>query len=194
MTAANLSPPVSRALALALLLGVLAIGFFYVVQPIAHSRADQQEEIARLEDSLVRYQRVAEQRPSRGVELDKLKRRAATEDGLLRGANETLMAAAVQNRIKALVDASHGELQSMQILPPQADGRLRRITVRGQITMTIDAALHVFHDIEGGNEPLLFLDNVGIRSHEETRRRRERTENGMLDIHLDVYGYARPQS
>jgi general secretion pathway protein M len=141
---------------------------------------------------LARYKRVAEQRERREAELAELKRRAAGEDGLLRGANETLMAAAIQNRIKALVDAAHGELKSIQILPPQADGHLRRISVRGQISMTVDAVQRLFHDLEGG-EPLLFLDNVGIRSREETRRRRERAEDGMLEVHLDVYGYAQPQ-
>jgi general secretion pathway protein M len=192
MTLASLSPPISRALALALLVGAIAIAYFCVAQPIIESGADQRQEITRLEDNLARYRRIAEQRASREAELAELKRRPATEDGLLRGANETLMAAAIQNRIKALVDAAHGELKSIQILPPQADGRLRRITVRGQIAMTVETAQRVFHELEGG-EPLLFLDNVGIRSREETRRRRERTEDGMLDIHLDVYGYAQPQ-
>jgi general secretion pathway protein M len=187
-----LSPPVSRALALALLVGLIAAAYVGVVQPIIDSHAGQQGEIARLEDNLARFRRVAGQQASREAELAALKQRAAGEDGLLRGANETLMAAAIQNRIKALVDGAHGELKSMQILPPQADGRLRRITVRGQIAMTIEAAQRVFHELESG-EPLLFLDNVGIRSREETRGRRERTDTGVLDIRLDVYGYAQPQ-
>jgi general secretion pathway protein M len=185
-----LSPPVSKALALALLLSLLAVVYFGVVQPVIESRIDQQAEIARLETSLVHYQRIAEQRASRETNLDELKRRAADADGLLRGANETLMAAAIQNRIKALVDAAHGELKSMQIMPPQADGPLRRITVRGQVAMTVEAAQRVFYDLEGG-EPVLFLDNVGIRSQEETRHR-ERAD-GRLEVHLDVYGYAQPQ-
>jgi general secretion pathway protein M len=185
-----LSPPVSKALALALLLSLLAVICFGVVQPVIESRIDQQAEIARLETGLAHYQRIAEQRRSRETALAELKRRAADADGLLRGVNETLMAAAIQNRIKALVDAAHGELKSMQIMPPQADGPLRRITVRGQIAMTVGAAQHVFYDLEGG-EPVLFLDNVGIRSQEETRHR-ERAD-GRLEIHLDVYGYAQPQ-
>jgi general secretion pathway protein M len=182
-----LSPPISKALALAVLLSLLAIAYFGVVQPVIESRIDQQAEIARLENSLARYQTIAAQRALREAELAELKRRAAEADGLLRGANETLMAAAIQNRIKALVDAAHGELKSMQIMPPQADGPLRRITVRGQIGMTIEAAQRVFYDLEDG-EPALFLDNLGIRSREETRR-----HDGMLEVNLDVYGYAQPQ-
>ena len=189
---AALSPPVSRALALALLSGLLAVAYLGVVEPIVERRIDQREEIVRLENVLARYRAVADQRTAREGELAELKRRAAGEDGLLRGANETLMAASVQNRIKALIDAAHGELKSTQILPPQPDGHLRRITVRGQIAMSMDGALRVFHDLEGG-EPLLFLGNVDIRSRDETRRRRERVEDGMLDIHLDVYGFAQPQ-
>lgn len=192
MTMPALSPPLSKALAAALLLGLLAIVYFGAVQPVIESRINQQDEIAQLETSLARYQRIAAQRTSREAELAELKRQATDADGLLRGANETLMAAAIQNRIKALVDVAHGELKSMQILPPQADGPLRRITVRGQIAVTVEAAQHVFYDLEGG-EPVLFLDNVGIRSGEETHHRRERTDDGLLDVHLDVYGYAQPQ-
>jgi general secretion pathway protein M len=89
------------------------------------------------------------------------------------------MAAAIQNRIKALVEAARGELKSVQILPAQADGHLRRITVRGQMSMTIEAAQRVFHDLEGA-EPLLFLDNLDIRSRDDPRRRREHAEQGIL--------------
>jgi hypothetical protein len=62
------------------------------------------------------------------------------------------------------------------------------------MSMTIDAAQRVFHDLEGG-EPLLFLDNVNIRA-QETRRRRDRDREhaeDLLDFRLDVYGYAQPQ-
>jgi general secretion pathway protein M len=187
-----LPPSISKALAITLLVGVVAIAYFAVVQPVIESRLDQQGQIERLEGSLARYRRIAEQRTSREAELAELKRRAADADGLLRGANETLMAAAIQNRIKALVDTAHGELKSMQIMPPQADGPLRRITVRGQIAMTMEGAERVFYDLEG-SEPALFLDNVGIRSREDARRRRDRGEDGMLEVHLDVYGYAQPQ-
>jgi hypothetical protein len=190
----TLSPPISRALALTILVGLLAIAYLAIIQPIVESRADQREQIERLETALVRYQRVSQERAPREAKLAELKQRAAGEDGLLRGANETLMAAAIQNRIKALVASAQGELRSIQILPAQSDGHLRRITVRGQMSMTIDAAQRVFHDLEGG-EPLLFLDNVNIRA-QETRRRRERDREhaeDLLDVRLDVYGYAQPQ-
>ena len=189
-----LSPPLSRALALAILIGMLAVAYLGVVQPIVETRADQREQLDGLEAALSRYRRVSQQRPAREAELASLKQRAAAEDGLLRGANETLMAAAVQNRIKELVASAQGEVKSMQILPAQSDGHLRRITVRGQMAMTVEATQRLFHELEGG-EPLLFLDNVNIRSMQESRRRRERDRAGddMLDLRVDVYGYAQPQ-
>lgn len=191
-----LSPMVNRALALAILLGLVAATYLGLVQPLIASRVDQHDQIERLETMLARFRSVAQQRAAREAELADLKQRAAGEDGLLHGANETLMAAAIQNRLKELVASSRGELKSIQILPAQSDGHLRRITVRGQMSMTVDAAQRVFHDLEGG-EPLMFLDNVSIRSLQETRRRRERERNGtedLLDVRFDVYGYAQPQS
>ena len=177
---------------MALLVGLVTIVYLAVVQPIIDARSEQREEIANLEETLQRYQRVAAQRAPREATLAELKQRASGEDGLLRGANETLMAAAIQNRLKSLVDESHGELKSIQILPPQVDGPLRRIAVRGQIAVTIEAAQRVFHDLESG-DPLLFLDGISIRSRDDSRRRRERTPDGMLEVRLDVYGYAQPQ-
>jgi general secretion pathway protein M len=174
-----LSAPIRRSLAIALLVGLVAIAYLAVIEPVTDSWAEQSSEIGRLESTLRRYQQVAQQRAGREAELADLKQRAAGADGLLRGANETLMAATIQ-------------LKSVQILPAQSDGPLRRITVRSQVSMTIAAAQRVFYDLEGG-EPRLFLDNVDIRSLEETRRLRERGDNGMLEVHLDVYGYAQPQ-
>jgi general secretion pathway protein M len=188
----TLSPPISRSLAAALLVGLIAVAYLAVIQPVIEGWSEQSEEIGRLESTLARYRQVAQQRASRETELAELKQRAAGEDGLLRGANETLMAATIQNRLKGLVESAQGELKSVQILPAQTEGHLRRITVRSQISMTIDAAQRVFYDLEGG-EPLLFLDNIDIRSLEESRRHRERADNGMLEVHLDVYGYAQPQ-
>jgi general secretion pathway protein M len=188
----KLSPPISRSLAIALLVGLVVVAYLVVVQPVIDGWGEQGDEISHLESTLARYRQVARQRAPREAELAELKQQAAGEDGLLRGTNETLMAATIQNRVKALVESAQGELKSVQTLPAQSEGHLRRITVRSQISMTIDAAQRVFYDLEGG-EPQLFLDNIDIRSLEESRRHRERGDNGMLEVHLDVYGYAQPQ-
>jgi hypothetical protein len=77
------------------------------------------------------------------------------------------------------------------MLPGEADGHLRRIAVRGQVAISLDGAQRVFRDLEQ-EQPLLFLDNVDIRSDEGSRRRRQRgAAPGMLQIRLDVYGFAR---
>ncbi|MBV9553905.1 MAG: hypothetical protein JO032_14070 [Alphaproteobacteria bacterium] len=189
----SLSAPISRALALALPVALLGIAYLAILKPVIDTRAQQRDQIEQLGSALARYQRLAQDQKPRQEALDQLRRRAAGQDGLLRGENETLMAAALQNRIKASVGAAHGELKSTQILSGQADGRLRRVAVRAQVTLTPEAALRVFHDLESG-EPVLFLDNLDIRSKEETRRRRERVEDGTLDIRFEAYGYAQPQS
>jgi general secretion pathway protein M len=183
-----LSPPVSRAFAVATLAGLLACAYLVLVKPMIDERIDQRAQIDGLQAALTRYQRVGQMRASRQAELAELKQRTTSEDGLLRGANETLMAAAIQNRVKALVDAAQGQLKSVQMLPPQADGRLHRITVRSQMAVPLEGMQRVFHDLEEA-EPFLFLDNVDIRSHDESRRR-GRNDDGMLEVRLDVYGYA----
>jgi len=46
-----------------------------------------------------------------------------------------------------------------------------------------------FKQRESG-ELTLCLDNVDIRSREETRRAHDRTDDGLLEVHLEIYGYA----
>ena len=109
--------------------------------------------------------------------------------GFLQGANESLAAADVQNRIKTLAEASKGELKSTQILPPQDEGKFRRIAVRAQMTLKLAAVQRVFHGLEASS-PLLFLDNVNVRARSD-RWREEPADDPILDIRFDVYGYTR---
>jgi general secretion pathway protein M len=188
----QLPPIAGKTLALAILLLVVAGLYLIIVQPLTAMLIGGEASIADLRDALARYSRVA-------AELEPLQAQQAAigkdsrEDAmLLHGANETLMAAEIQNKLKELVASAQGELSSSQIMPSEADGNLRRIAVRGQVAISLDGAQRVFRDLEQ-EQPLLFLDNVDIRSDEGSRRRRQRgVAPGMLQIRLDVYGFARP--
>ncbi len=188
----GVSPPISRALAFALLLAVIG-GFYYLVaEPILDSYASTQASIDQLQDTLMRYQRAARELKPRHAELAALKQRQSAQDGFLQGSNDTLVAAQIQNRIKALADANRGELRSTQVLPAQDEGKLRRITVRGQMTTTLPAALRVFYGLES-SAPLLFLDNVDLRARPPQLRDRNATatDSDVVDLQFDVYGYTR---
>jgi general secretion pathway protein M len=185
----TLSPTTHRALALAILFGLISAGYYGVVEPVADAYQATQTSIAQLRSMLERYERLGRDLDRRKAELAALKQQQTVEDGFLRGTNETLVAAEIQNRIKSLAESTKGELRSTQILPPQEEGKFHRITVRGQMAVRLAAAQRVFYGLETSS-PSLFLDNVNLRARRE-RRRDESSDDPVLDIRFDVYGYTR---
>lgn len=185
----RLSPPLSRALALAILLALVAGLYYGVAAPLAADYAGDSAAIAQLRDALARYRRAADELPARRVRLAALERQRPAAEGFLQGKNDTLIAAQIQNRIKRLTDVADADLESTQVLPPQADGKLTRIAVRGRMAATIGGMLRVFHDLEAGS-PLLFLDNVEMRVRPVSRwDRRARSAGEIIGVQFDVYGY-----
>jgi len=187
----KLSPPISRSLALALLLCLVAILYLGVAQPLIDSYTAARGSVGELQDMLQRYRRAARDLGPRQAELTALKQHQPAQEGFLEGANDTLLAVQIQNRIKALADASRAELRSSQVLPPQDEGKLRRISVRGQVSTTLAGAQRLFYGLEAAT-PLLFIDNVDLRARPaDPRDRNDTAVSNTIDLQFDVYGYAR---
>jgi general secretion pathway protein M len=187
----KLSPMVSRGAALAILAGIAAVLYFGIAAPLLNEYGAIHDSIAQLQDRVQRYQRVARDLAPRRAELAALKRRQSAQDGFLQGANDTLIAVQIQNRLKALADQTRSELRSTQVLPPQDEGKLRRISVRGQISTTVPGALSIFYGLESA-DPLLFIDNVDMRARPQSyRNRNEDAHTGLIDMQFDIYGYTR---
>jgi hypothetical protein len=192
-TSRKLSPAVSRAAALAILVALIAILYLGIAMPIVDAYQSIGDNTVQLQEQLRRYQRAGNDRAERQAELASLAHRSSAADGFLQGANDTLVAVQIQNRLKSLADASHVELRSTQVLPAQDEGALRRISVRGQFATNVTGALQIFHGLES-QYPLLFIDNLDIRSRlgntRETRGRGGDTgESDALDLQFDIYGY-----
>lgn len=186
-----LPPAASRALAILILLGAVALVYFGAVEPLLDDYRTTGEAIADRQGAIARFRRAAAELPQLRAELAALRQRQAASEGFLEGTNDALVAAQIQNRIKALVETAHGELKSTQALPVQEEGKYRRITIRAQMTLDTEAAQRVLYGIETAS-PLLFLDNLDMRAHLGAERRHEHaTEDPPLDVRLDVYGFMR---
>lgn len=189
----KLPPALSRAAAVAILLALIAVLYLGIAKPIVDAYQSIGADTAQLEDQLRRYQRAGGDRAQRQAELAALEHHSSAADGFLQGANDTLVAAQIQNRLKSLAEAAHAELRSTQVLPAQDEGALRRISVRGQFSTTTGGALQIFHGLES-QYPLLFVDNLDIRSRQagarEVRGRGGNTgDSDALDLQFDIYGY-----
>lgn len=190
----DLSLPVRRALAIAILIALIAIFYFGIAQPLTDSYSADRQRIAQLQDAVAKYQKAAKELPARQAQLAALNRDESSAAGFLSGPNETLIAAQIQNRIKSLADAAKLDLRTSQVLPAEAEGKLKRIAVREQLAGTIGGILAVFHDLEAGGSPLLFLGNVSMRARPVPVRANVPTTEETIDVQFDVYGYAHSAS
>lgn len=185
-----LSPRLSRALALTILIVLLWFVYSGLVQPLLDHYAEARNSGEQLESVLARARQAGRTLSDLQTELTRLKGHGVSGAGTIQSANESLAAAELQNRIKSSVEAARGELRSTQILPSREEGVFQRISIRGQISGNLEALQRIFYEFES-TSPLLFLDNVDIRVRPVRQQNEAPTDNPVLDVRFDLYGYIR---
>jgi general secretion pathway protein M len=185
-----LSPKLSRALALTILVALLSFMYSGLVQPLLDHYADARGTREQLESALLRARQTGRTLSELQAELARLKGHGVSGAGTMQSPNESLAAAELQNRIKSSVEAARGELRSTQILPSREEGAFQRISIRGQIAVNLEALQRIFYELES-TSPLLFLDNVDIRVRPMRQPNEVATDNPILDVRFDLYGYVR---
>lgn len=186
----RLSPGFSRALALMLLAALAWLAYSWLIQPVLDDYAEARAEVARLAPALARTGRGDSDLGALTAELARLKQNRPTTEGFLGSANEALAAAELQGRLNSSVAAARGELRSAQILAARDEGTFRRVSIRGQIAVTIGQLQHILYDLEAGS-PFLFLDNVDIRTRQASPARGRPEDESLLEVRFDLYGYMR---
>lgn len=188
----DLSPRSSRALAAAILLALVVLIFSWVIAPLWDSYSEAHSETERIAAALARANGGGPTLPALEAELAQLKKGQGSTVGFLPAANESLAAAELQGKLKSAVDVVQGELRSVQTLPAKDEGQFRRVSIRGQIALTLPALQQVLYRLETAT-PLLFLDNVDVRAR-PLRPGRETAEAPMLDVRFDLSAYMRRPS
>jgi general secretion pathway protein M len=185
-----LSPRLSRALALTILIVLLWFVYSGLVQPLLEHYAEARNSGEQLESVLARARQAGRTLSDLQTELARLKGHGVSGAGTIQSGNESLAAAELQNRIKSSVEAARGELRSTQILPSREEGVFQRISIRGQISGNLEALQRVFYEFES-TSPFLFLDNVDIRVRPVRQQNEAASDNPVLDVRFDLYGYIR---
>ena len=187
-----MSPPLpswaGRVAASLILLAALLVVKLVAVDPLIDAYAADADELSKLTQLSARYRALAARLPALEAERDGLVRHLTAASGFLANANETLAAADLQARLKALVDQAHGELKSTQILPPQQVQGFRRIGVRAEMSMTLPALQQVLYETEAGS-PTLVLDDLSIRSKAADRQEERNPDDVLLTASVDIYGF-----
>ncbi|KAB2921904.1 MAG: hypothetical protein F9K25_19860 [Candidatus Contendobacter sp.] len=107
-----------------------------------------------------------------------------------------LAAAELQQRLKALIEAAGGTLQSIQALPPVEEAGAVKVTIGAVMNGDVGGLQKVLYDLES-QTPLLFVDNLEVSA----RMNRPRLPNGryatytriQLNAQFEVSGYLRKE-
>jgi general secretion pathway protein M len=185
----RISQHAHRALAFAILIGLLLVGYFGVIAPIIDEYATTRQELTNARARLLRASTTARHVDRLRAQLATLEKGDKNQDEFLQAASESLAAAQLQNQLKVFIDGTQGELRSTQILPSKKDGNLTRVSLRAQMSGTLANVQSVLYALESFS-PRLFVDNLDIRARPQNRGHAGQGPV-MLDVRFDLFGYMR---
>ena len=187
----ELRQPYSRLLALAILIGLVTAVFWGVAEPIQQRYQYYDESIALKLDLISRYRAQAVDPEALEQQRTAAQQADASQAGLLRGTNDAVAAAYIQQLVTSTVEAQGGTMRSVQIIPAKDQDGFRRITLRAQMNLTTKGLHGALYRIEA-SQPFLFVDNLDIRQGQQRRPKDDGYEESLLLVRFDVYGFVRP--
>ena len=186
----SLSPVMRRVVAVTLLIVAALAVYNFLVGPLLESYAGNRRIIDQMLRAEAAYESVGRDAPAVEKQLESLRQQGKAAAGYLTGANETLVAAELQDRLKAAVAHTGGQLKSTQVVTTAENTKSRRVVVRGQISVSLASLQRVLYEIESGT-PYLFVENLDIHPVSNPRAGSNADGDGLLEVRLDVYGYMR---
>lgn len=173
------SPFTRKFVAVGLLIIALLVGLNVIVFPLTDRRAAQAAAIADARQRIATYRQMLARGPALKAQIEKIKKDPRRRRGFLTAANPALAGARLENRLKAIVQASGGTLRSTRMQPQSGDGP-ERVRVTLDFTAEPRALLTIVQKIEAA-VPYLTTDNVQIRV---TPVRRE--QPAVITARMDV--------
>jgi len=149
------------------------------------------EEAVELMERLARFKALSARRPLLESQLQQVRQRHETNEYYIDAATPAVAAAVLQRKVKQVVESGEGELVSTQNLPQNPAEKPVQIAIRVRMSSDVAALAKVLHELEVAR-PLLFIDNLSVRSRKKLRgRRTNRTVQYQLDVRFDLAGYLR---
>ena len=193
-------PDRDRWLALAILAGVLLLGYAVAVHPwwTVPMRA-LGERIEGLQERDLRVRMELAQAPQVQERLEDVREMAARVPGFMAEPSTELATAALVARLEtAVLEASPGNRScAIRNRSPMTDprpARFQRAVVQVRLHCGNPELAAVLHSLEGGS-PRLFVDNLNVLAPRlPAGRVAENPQGAGLDITFDLYGYLQPQA
>ncbi len=184
----------SRLLAVALLVAVLAAGVMTVAVPLTERWAELQDRRAHAAEMAARLRAIAGEREARAAELADVQQTIA-EAGLYLEAESRALAGARMGEMLREVAERHGaEVRSVHVVEGgEAEREAGRVALNVAMRGAWADLFPVIHALETG-EPYLFARaiTVSARNHRRPGRANEEAAQ-VLEIQFELYGYLPPE-
>ena len=185
-----------RSLALLLLVALIGSGYLLTTQVWLAQYRHYESNTERLLSRLHNLQRLTAARPQLEGAIQNVRNDATSAAYFLPPATPALAAAALQQRVKSLIEESGGTLLSTQTLPVSEEGGAVRVAVSVTLQGNVEMLQKTLHGLES-QKPLLFIDNLEINA----RQYRARLPTGQiapvttvqLNGQFEVAGYLRKE-
>lgn len=185
-----------RLAALLLLLCVGGALYLAVDQWLVGRYRYYQNSLERHQERLAQLERMAATREPVQQLIAKIQQDRNVNAQYLPQSAPALAAAELQQRIKAVVEAAGGTLQSTQALPPVEEGGAVKVAISAIMNGDTGSLQQVLHNLES-QTPLLFVDNLELSA----RATRPRLSGGryasytrmQLNVQFEVAGYLRKE-
>ena len=188
------TPWISRLTALLLLAVVMFGAHLFLVEPLVVGYDAIDREIDDAQEQLAHFERLAAMRPAIARQLQQAGSQQTAQGYYLNGGTDALAAAGLQDRINALVANNGGTLRSTQPMPGVEEQGFRRITLKVQLTATIEELFDTLYELESG-APILFVEDLDIQSRIVRRQTRDKAGVNesqpipLLAVAFDLSGY-----
>ena len=192
----------SRRFGAVIVLFVFVFGcYFLVINPYIGLINNYRSEIVSLGDKIERFNALVKQKDAFQRQLVAVKNNRAASQYFIKAKTITLASAALQQKIKQVVQAQNGQLVSTQVSLPvnslatendKQNSRDRGVSVKVSMKATIESMYRVFYTLESGS-PLVVIDNVSISRVHQGRRLNVSSSQSreLLDVRYTVFAHMR---
>ncbi len=184
------SPLLRRALALAILATCVALAWTLVAAPLIGLSRDRQADIAIASEQLRHLDALIARQPVLDRRAATLDARVAATGGFWSGPSAAVIAAGVQDRLRQVVAASGGRVESSADAGETAEHGFRKLTVRFAIRGPLATVQRALEAVAGAT-PALFVEHLVITAPADAR---DPAHPPMLDIDLTVSGYMQAEA
>lgn len=156
-----LRPPLSRILAVAILLCVLLVGWYAILSPVIGMATERQGRIDALQERLAYLHATVARIPELERRTAAAKAQLDAAGGLWTGASDAAIAAALQEQLRQVVTNSGGTVKSIANSAGASENDLQTIKVRLSVDGTLDTLQQTLAAVETSRPPM-FVDSLQV--------------------------------